>query len=144
MIDQAATKLEKMLLEDEGLRLHPYLDPLGRLTIGVGRNLDAGGITKEEAFVLLRNDIMEAVACAERYPWFAGLCAARQDAVVNMIFNLGATKFAGFGHMILDLSIGDFSAAATEMLDSTWAKQVGERASVLAGMIKTGEYPADL
>ena len=46
-----------MLKRHEGLRLKPYQDTIGKLTIGYGRNLDDRGISKEEAEYLLRNDI---------------------------------------------------------------------------------------
>ena len=44
----------------EGLRLYPYNCSEGKLTLGIGRNLDDRGITEEEALYLLNNDI-EAV-----------------------------------------------------------------------------------
>jgi lysozyme len=42
------THLIKQLVQSEGLRLEVYQDTLGIDTIGVGRNLEDRGITKEE------------------------------------------------------------------------------------------------
>jgi lysozyme len=49
--------LIEQLRRDEGVRLHPYTDTVGKLTIGVGRNLADMGISDAEATVLLQNDI---------------------------------------------------------------------------------------
>ena len=52
-------KLTEELMDDEGLCLRPYRDTEGKLTIGVGRNLErgGGGISEEEADYLIENDI---------------------------------------------------------------------------------------
>ena len=49
--------LIKELTRDEGMRLMPYRDTVGKLTIGVGRNLDDVGISLDEANMLLTNGI---------------------------------------------------------------------------------------
>lgn len=41
------------LIRDEGLRLFPYRCPAGKLTIGVGRNLDDNPLTADEVMVFL-------------------------------------------------------------------------------------------
>lgn len=136
MIEQ----LQKMLVRHEGLRLKPYKDSVGKLTIGVGRNLDDKGITEPEAMLLLSNDIGDALADAKRFAWFAQLDSVRQDVVVNMIFNIGLTRFSGFKKMIAALEHGNYPEAADQMLDSKWARQVGLRASELSQMMRTGAY----
>jgi lysozyme len=70
--------LAQELLRDEGLRLKPYRCTAGALTIGVGRNLDARGITEAEARFMLANDMEDVwrgvvqalpwVDAADRYP----------------------------------------------------------------------------
>lgn len=131
--------LEDMLIRHEGLRLKPYRDSVGKLTIGVGRNLDDVGITEEEARYLLKNDIQKAVAEAKRFPWYAKLNNPRKQAIIDMIYNLGASRFLGFKKMLAALEAGDYEAAAREMLDSKWAQQVGRRATELAEIMRTGE-----
>ena len=54
-------KLANQLIKHEGLRLTPYRCPAGRLTIGIGRNLEDKGITEKEAVMLLKNDIQECI-----------------------------------------------------------------------------------
>lgn len=131
--------LEDMLIRHEGLRLKPYRDSVGKLTIGVGRNLDDVGITEEEARYLLKNDIQKAVVEAKRFRWYAKLNNPRKQAIIDMIFNLGPSRFLGFKKMLAALEAGDYEAAAREMLDSKWAQQVGRRATELAEIMRTGE-----
>lgn len=127
------------LRRDEGVRLKPYRDTVGKLTLGVGRNLDDVGITSEEADYLLENDIGRAAADLDRnLPWWRGLSEARQRAILNMAFNLGLPRLLGFGNMIHALHSGEYDRAAAEALDSRWARQVGARAQRIAEMFREG------
>lgn len=130
--------LEEILIRDEGLRLKPYRDTVGKLTIGVGRNLDDVGISETEARVLLRNDIEKVREQAERFHWFADLNEARQVVVLSMIFNMGFDGFSGFRNTIKSIAAGDYNDAANRMLESKWATQVGARAGRLANAMRTG------
>lgn len=129
-----------MLTRHEGLRLKPYRDTVGKLTIGVGRNLDDFGLTKEEVLVLLHNDILRTMQEARRvFPWYPRLNAVRQNVVLNMVFNLGLYRFSQFKKTIGAIEGKNWDTAAKEMLDSKWASQVGNRAIELAKMMKTGK-----
>ena len=134
-----------MLMRHEGVRIKPYHDTVGKLTIGVGRNLDDVGITRDEAMYLLNNDVNKTVAwLRSTYPWFSELSPVRQDAVTDMAFNLGTTegdpKFPDFHRFHEALSRHDYKAARERGLDSKWATQVGHRANELMAMIETGQY----
>lgn len=136
-MDREALKL--MLIEHEGLRLKPYKDTQGFLTIGVGRNLEGTGLTEAEAMHLLDNDISRVVAyCRQAFAWFNGLDDVRQNVVCSMVFNLGAAGFAEFKKLIAAIERKDFEAAANEMLCSRWAAQVKGRAVELAAMMRDG------
>jgi lysozyme len=132
-------KLIDILKRDEGVRLFPYKDTVGKWTIGVGRNLDDVGISLDEAEYLLRNDIRKVEADARKYPWYAGLNDARKAVVLSMIFNMGAEGFAGFKNTIASIAAGNYEDAASRMLRSKWSSQVGNRAVRLAAMMRTGE-----
>ncbi len=132
-------KLIRLLITHEGLRLKPYRDTRGKLTIGVGRNLDDVGITEEEALYLLKNDIKRVLDfLKERLPYWNGLTETRKMALVDMCFNLGPGGFLSFKRMLAALERGDYEQAAREMLDSRWARQVGRRAEELAEMMRDG------
>ena len=133
-------KLKEMLIRHEGLKLKPYKDTVGKLTIGVGRNLEDVGISEDEAMYLLENDIkraekVAAECCAEHEVLFETLPEDAKLVLVDMAFNLGY-KLKGFKKMFAALARGDFEEAAKEMLDSRWARQVGKRAEELAEIMR--------
>ena len=133
MIDLLLANLKR----DEGLRLKPYKDSVGKLTIGYGRNLDDMGITEDEAAVLLDHDIERAVTELDRaLPWWREMPPSWQRGLVNMRFNLGLTRLRTFKKMLAALQAGDRERAADEALDSVWAGQVGERATRIAALYR--------
>ena len=131
--------IEDQLILHEGLRLKPYRCTAGKLTIGVGRNLDDKGISRDEAMILLRNDIAEVTAQLERFDWFRALGPVRRKVLIDMAFNLGMGGLMGFQKMIEALERGDYERAADEMIYSRWYRQVGERGRRLERMMRTGE-----
>lgn len=137
MKPETINKLTDRLIEHEGLRLKPYRCPAGKLTIGVGRNLEDKGITKEEALLLLENDIMETKAlCEKNFPFFNRLDENRKSVLVEMCFNMGISRLKGFRLMLEAVEHEDFLCASKEMLNSKWAHQVGKRALRLASMMQ--------
>ncbi len=137
-----ANSLRAQLIRDEGTaRLKPFRDPAGKLTIGVGRNLDDKGISREEADFLLTNDIDEATAdIVAAFPWSSALNDARFAVLANMRFNIGLGGLLLFERMLAALRAGDYDTAAKEMLQSRWAQQVGDRAMRLAEQMRTGVW----
>jgi lysozyme len=130
-------QLRRELIRDEGLRLKPYRDTVGKLTIGVGRNLDDAGIDREEALHLLDNDIRRAGEVMRRaLDWWPALDDVRKRALINMYVNLGWPRLRKFRRMLGAMKRGDFDTAAAEALDSRWAEQVGKRATRIAKLIK--------
>ena len=155
------TKLVEKLIQHEGLKLNVYKDTLGIDTIGIGRNLEDRGISKEEldamdipnietvyqygitevdAVYLAENDVqiveeelLRAHPCVDR------LDAVRQLVLVDMAFNMGVPRLCKFKKMWAAIHEDDFSTAAKEMLDSRWATQVKSRSDKLANMMHNGE-----
>jgi lysozyme len=131
------TEQEKQLIHNEGLRLKAYLCTEGKITIGVGRNLEDKGVTEAEALFLLRNDIDECVNDLEKiFENFSGLDSDRRMVLVDMRFNLGPRKFRKFKRMIRAVNQRDFDRAAEEMKNSKWYAQVGVRSKRLCKMMK--------
>ena len=127
-------KLKEILIQDEGMVLTPYLDSVGKLTIGVGRNISDNGITEDEALYILDNDIQSVLRFCEvffRSIW-NDLSEARKIVLASMVFNLGGTRIQSFKRMIQALYDKDYHQASAQMLDSKWAKQVKGRAVRLA------------
>ena len=142
-------KLLEMLKRHEGEvvtngRHVAYKCPAGYWTVGVGRNVDPNGgigLSDEEVDMLLENDIARVIKeLASEYPWFNDLDDVRKDAMIDISFNLGATRLRGFRRALAAMEAASYKKASTEFLDSKWAKQVGGRALELADMIASGEY----
>lgn len=130
-------RLAQELLRDEGLRLKPYRCTAGKLTIGVGRNLDDRGITEAEALVLLDNDIKSFWGqLVATLPWVMQAPEAVQEVLVNMCFNLGLAGLLKFPQTLEYLKSRIYVDAASEMLRSKWAAQVGARAERLAQRLR--------
>ena len=137
-------RLKKILIRYEGFRSKPYRDIKGKLTIGIGRNLDDVGISKDEAFYMLQNDIDRAInVLDEIIPEWVDLDDVRQEVMINMAFNLGY-KLKTFKKFLLNIKEKNFEKASEEMLNSLWAKQVGKRADELAYAMRYGKYPFDI
>jgi lysozyme len=134
-------RLMAQLREHEGLRLKPYHCTAGKLTIGIGRNLESVGLREDEAIYMLNNDINETYEkLRNAWPKIILLDDARQNVMINMAFNIGVAGLMKFSKMLNALALTDYEQAAKEMLDSKWADQVGERAVKLAMQMRTGQF----
>ena len=135
-------KLKQQLTQHEGLKLKPYKDSEGYLTIGVGHLIDerrGGGISKDTAMFILNEDIAEKIADLDRMlPWWRNLNEVRQRVMVNLCFNLGISGLLQFRNTLKLLESGNYEEAAKHLLDSKAAKQTGNRYHQLAEMIARG------
>ena len=144
-------ELIKQLKFEEGLRLHAYFCTAGKKTIGYGHNLEArptlegnkipDTISENIADVLLHLDVTDTIDLLKR-AWleFDTLRGARQDACVNIAYQLGVAKFMGFQKMRAHLIKSEWQGAYDEALNSYWAKQTPDRAKRVAGQFVSGEY----
>lgn len=133
-------RLRQQLTLHEGVRYKPYRCTAGKLTIGVGRNLDDNGISQDEADLMLANDIAKVIAGLQsRFAWFGGIDEVRKRVLIDMGFNLGINGLCKFRRMLGAVANKDYRTAAREMGESKWATQVGTRAVRLARMMDSGE-----
>ena len=140
MTPDMMAKLKRSLVLHEGFERHPYIDTVGKISIGIGYNLTDRGISDE----WINSQYLEDVnyfynQFSLKFPWFQDLSCDRQIILIDMAF-MGWKKFLGFHKMIEALSKGDFKGAALEMLNSKWAEQVKGRADSLAHGMLTGVY----
>jgi GH24 family phage-related lysozyme (muramidase) len=151
-------QLKDHLRQSEGFRSRPYLDTEGFWTIGFGsllprnitrQELNAMRWTREHAETVLDKDIANAIHEAGAFPWWMTMDSVRQAAVVELLFNLGRSKFKKFQKMIEALQNRAYQKAARELLWNThadgtrtptrWREQVGPtRSRRLAKMLETG------
>lgn len=137
------SKLIEQLKRHEGVRTHAYKCSANMITVGVGRNIDEDGglgLSDDEIDYLLANDIKRCKQELVALSWFVDLDEVRQDALINLCFNLGLTRLLGFRNAMAAMAEGDYEKAADEFLDSRWATQVGQRAIEVTNMIRSGSY----
>lgn len=109
----------------EGLSLMPYYCTAHKLSIGIGRNLEDRGISKEEALYLFGNDLRLAIS--DLHKTFGEDMKSFPDpmvlAFIDMMFQLGMVRFGGFKKMIKYSVAGNWKEAARELMDSKYARE---------------------
>lgn len=116
-----------------------YPDLVKKLTIGYGHNIEDNGIPEHIAEALLEYDISVARSDLRKvFINFGMYSEARQEALTNMMFNLGYHRFTGFVKMIAAILRDDWQEAKVQALDSKWHRQVGQRAKEIAHVLEMG------
>ena len=135
------TKLEKLLVDDEGRKTHLYQDTRKVWTIGIGYNIQARGLPDDIIDMLFDRTVTEAMReCVDNVPGFRTLDDTRQHVLISMVFQMGLAGVLKFHKMLVALERRDFDTAADEMLDSDWARvQTPARARKLAQMMRDGK-----
>jgi lysozyme len=137
-------RLREMLKRHEGVKNYAYEDHLGYVTVGVGRCLDENvglGLSDDEIDYLLQNDLDRCrQELQSEYWWFEDLDSVRQEALIDLSFNVGQTRLRGFVKALDHMSKSNFEEAGDEFYDSKWATQVGDRALEICQMIRSGKY----
>lgn len=131
-------KLKRQLALHEGYKLKPYVDTVGKVTIGVGHNLTDNGLTARQVDNILNDDVSDALTFLNGQSWYLALDDVRARAIANMTFNL-MRKVLDFKTMITALEHKAWDEAADALLNSAFAKQTGKRALDLSMMIRTGQ-----
>ena len=155
------SKTLDQLIVHEGMRGNYYKCTAGKKTIGIGRNVDAKPFTEEEIKYLGRQTFSISPMTRIEAKWLLagdvdkcdfqllerniihGLSAlneARKAVCTNMVYNMGISGFCKFKKMIAAINNQDFKTASVEMLDSRWAKQVGNRSKQLSTQMATGVF----
>lgn len=158
-IDPVITSIIERVKKHEGIKFQRYLDSRGIPTVGVGFNLNrkdsdeklkkiglnsakvkkgSQKLTPQQAENLLILDLENALAGARRIlgPSATNMSVPALGVLTEMVFNLGTTGVLKFDSFLKYFKIKKFKKAASEMLRSRWAKQVGERARNLAEILK--------
>ena len=142
----------RQLRGDEAVRQFAYDDATGKtltkgmtlvgnLTIGVGRNLSANGISGTEIDMLCANNVQEVIdELHSRLPWFDSLDSVRQGVLINMAFNMGVPDLMEWGTFLGLVKAGQYAAAAQDMAKTPWASEVGDRATRLERQMRTGAW----
>jgi lysozyme len=122
----------------EGRRRFPYVDTVGKTSVGVGRNLTDKGLSDSEIDYLLMNDIRECTDDLKTFLWWDDLDEVRRNVLIDMRFNLGPSRFRQFKATLAAVAMGDYVTASDQMRKSKWYRQVKGRGERLARMMSTG------
>lgn len=163
--DPGSFTLEKMLINDEGIRVNVYWDTEGYPTIGighliihertknmtkinevlskhVGRTVTNNRISQEECSQLFAKDVStvrsEIRRSAKVYAVYSQLDSIRKMAIENMVFQMGVGGVAEFNKALAFMALKKWQDAHKEMLNSAWARQTPGRANRVARVIQFG------
>jgi lysozyme len=140
-------RLREQLKIDEGVKYEIYLDHLGYPTFGIGHLVTQHDeehgkpvgtpITEERVNSVFDSDVETYISEAKKvFPDLDNLPEDAQEVIVNMTFNMGAPRLSKFKKFIAAVEAHNWNTASVEMMDSRWAKQVGNRAIRLRDRIK--------
>ena len=135
-------QLRKELEVDEGVKYEIYNDHLGYPTFGIGHLVidtdpeygeEVGTpVSEDRVAEAFDKDVRTVISdCEILYPDFDELPEECQLIIANMMFNMGRPRLKKFKGMKRGVDSRDWNAAADEMIDSAWYRQVPNRAGRL-------------
>ena len=147
-------KLRAQLAIDEGVKYEVYNDHLGYATFGIGHLVlesdpeygqEVGTPVNESRVIDVFEQDMQSVLrdCNILYTDFHYLPEEAQQIIANMMFNMGRPRLSKFKGMKRGVDARDWDAAADEMVDSAWYRQVTNRAERLVKRMRSIRH-ADL
>lgn len=148
MLDKDMQQIVRLLVDDEGYKQFAYDDltgkdvtaPVGKLTIGIGINLQDTGIDYDEAVYLLVNRVRKFQLKLAAFPFYKSLDIVRRYVLLNMCFNLGFDGLVKFRKLLACVEVGNYQEAHDEILNSKAARQLPARYGRLAIMMATGKF----
>lgn len=151
-------RVAEMIEKHEGKRDKVYSDTLNNPTIGIGFNLNRydarekiealglsydeikkgnQSLTDKQIYSLFKDNLNEAINISQSFlPNFNEHPAKIQEVIIDMAFNLGSNKLAGFKKFREALLNKDYKVAADEMINSEWYGQVGNRSIELENIMQ--------
>lgn len=131
--------LRENLVKHEQRRNKVYKDSEGYLTVGIGHNLSAKGVSDAVIELIYTEDVAEAEDGArELYPDFDHLSDRRKAILVELVFNMGINVMKTFINTNAAINRQDWPAAAQGLENSKWYTQVGIRGPDMVSMLKEG------
>lgn len=141
-------QLREEISIDEGVKYEIYLDHLGLPTFGIGhlvRDDDpefgqpvGTAVSKDRVNECFDKDVEIVINdCRQLYEDFDDLPSEAQLIIANMMFNMGRPRLSKFKGMKRGVDARDWNAAADEMVDSKWYRQVTNRADRLVQRMRS-------
>ena len=144
---QREKQLREQLEFDEGCVYEIYNDHLGYATFGIGHLVTESdpeqgqslgtAVSSDRVAEAFESDIQSVLRdCNILYSDFDDLPEEAQQVIANMMFNLGRPRLSKFAGMKRGVDARDWNAAADEMVDSNWYRQVTNRADRLVERVR--------
>jgi lysozyme len=144
-IPSSEEDIKKMIIGHEGVRYRPYKDSRGLWTVGVGHLIGNGTslppawdrqFTESEVLGLFEKDYEEHRRAAENIPGFNKMNIAGKAALTDLTFNMGPHWIKKWPNTAKKLEAGDFEGVASDLEQSKWYTQVGNRAPKIVGLMR--------
>jgi lysozyme len=143
-------QLKKEIIADEGIKYEIYLDHLGYPTVGIGHLIKKDDpeygkpigtkVTSERVGELFIADAESAIKdCKKLFNNFDTIPEDIQHVLVNMMFNLGLSRFSKFKNFKAAIDVRNWKKASVEGRDSLWYRQVPNRAKRLMDRVENGK-----
>lgn len=118
-------EIRDLLVLHEDKRRKLYKCSAGKLTIGIGRNIEDNGLRDDEIEYLFRNDVAAVIGeLKAKITFWDKLSPARKRILIDMGFNMGIARLMGFKKMLEAMSREDWKGAVAQMKDSAWWRQL--------------------
>ena len=140
-------QLEETLKIDEGVVYEIYNDHLGYPTFGIGHlvldgdpehGMEVGTpVAEDRVDECFAKDVETVIEdCQKLHDGWDGYPQEVKQIIANMMFNMGRPRLSKFKGMKRGVDSRDWNAAADEMVDSNWYRQVTNRADRLVERIR--------
>ena len=131
--------IKEQLIRHEGRRTRPYVDTVGKITIGIGHNLTDNGLPDFIIDLLYEHDMKGVIQNLDtNLSWWREQPENIRNALMDLCFNMGIGGLLGFHRFLQALKDKNYLNAAMELQDSRWFQQVGFRGPELVNQVRNG------
>ena len=128
--------LVDQLKTHEGYRAKTYKCTSDKLTIGIGFMVSELSLDLDICEEILKRKLLQQEdELRSNFDWFDSLPKKAKIVLMDMAYNLGVPTLKKFKLTIGYIKDCKWKDASLEMLDSKWARQVGNRATNLSKMM---------
>lgn len=138
-MSEFSEKVMQKIESEEGRKHQVYTCTAGKLTVGVGFNIEDVPIPDAVINYWLKYNINELRKAMVKQLWFTHLPDFAKLVLIDMAYQMGVSGALQFKNMIMALVYKDYDKAADELLDSKYARQTPERANRNAEILRSGK-----
>ena len=130
--------LFKRIKHHEGYRPKVYQCTMGYDTIGIGFAIKDLYLDEDIADMILERKLLKLIKrVRSKFDWLDSVPREVQGVLVEMSYQMGLSGVSKFKKALHAMQMFQWKLAATELLDSRWAKQTPNRAKELSNIIRS-------